>query len=270
MIAAELVVYNPKRCAAWSCCIPSSTSQLWFLLPSKYKRFLHSIIRLSSSHWTIQYSRFPRGCPTTRQALRSDTSRASIAWPTALRFLSGVTTFLRALPWEWHYPTRDPLPASSAGCFLLTFLWASWLEWHPFPHFPSVSDNRSGHWIGTPILLMFFSLAYLLVKAQGSDRSFLYYIQISLMLIWLIVLFLVDYVYKYDFRQFQWMVISYVMLAFAGMGGMIGVASLAGREWTISSVILFLIVAILAFVQRAVTGIWPKNIRLCWKPINTT
>ena len=112
-----------------------------------------------------------------------------------------------------------------------------------------------GHWIGFPILLMFFPLVYLLVKAQRSDRSFLYYIQIILMLVWLIVLFLVDYVYKYDFRQFQWMVISYVVLAFAGMGGMIGVASLAGRGWTISSVILFLIVVILAFVQRAVTGI---------------
>ena len=162
MIAAEMAVYNPKRCAAWSCCIPSSTSQLWFLLPSKYKRFLYSIIRLSSSHWTIQYSRFPRGCPTTRQALRSDTSRASIAWSTALRFLSGETTFLRALPWEWHYPTRDPLPASSAGCFLFPFLWASWLEWHPFPHFPSVSDNRSGHWFK-------FSFKHALLFAPGWD-----------------------------------------------------------------------------------------------------
>ena len=112
-----------------------------------------------------------------------------------------------------------------------------------------------GHWIGIPILLMIFPLAYLLLRAQGSDRSILYYIQIILMIVWLIVLFLVDYVYKYDFRQFQWMVICYVVLAFAGMGGMIGVASLAGKGWTISSVILFLTVAILAFVQRTVTGI---------------
>ena len=112
-----------------------------------------------------------------------------------------------------------------------------------------------GHWIGIPILLMAFPLAYLLIKAPPSDRPILYYIQLGLMLIWLILLFFVDYVYKYDFRQTQWMVISYVVLAFGGMGGMIGLASLAGRTWTISSVILFLIVAILAFVQRAVTGI---------------
>ena len=64
-----------------------------------------------------------------------------------------------------------------------------------------------------------------------------------------------DYVFKYDFRQTQWMVISYVVLYFAGIGGMIGIASQAGRGWTISAVILFFIAAVLAFVQRAVTGI---------------
>ncbi len=113
----------------------------------------------------------------------------------------------------------------------------------------------TGHWVGTPILLMAFPLIYLLIKAPGSGRPVLYYIQIGFMLFWLIVLFLVDYVLRYDFRQTQWMVISYVMLYFAGAGGMIGIASLAGRTWTISSVILFLIAAVLAFVQRAVTGL---------------
>lgn len=112
-----------------------------------------------------------------------------------------------------------------------------------------------GHWVGTPILLMAFPLGYLLVMAPKFNRPFLYYLQLVLMLGWLIVLFLVDYVFKYDFRQTQWMVISYLMLYFAGIGGMIGIAAHAGRGWTISSIILFLIVAVLAFVQRAVTGI---------------
>ena len=89
----------------------------------------------------------------------------------------------------------------------------------------------------------------------GSERPFIYYLQIGIMLVYLIVLFLVDYVLRYDFRQTQWMVISYVMLYFAGAGGMIGVASLAGRSWTVSAIILFLITFILAYVQRAVTGI---------------
>ena len=118
-----------------------------------------------------------------------------------------------------------------------------------------IFNLKPGHWVGIPILLMAFPLGYLLLRAPEFNRPFLYYIQIGLMLFWLIVLFLVDYVLKYDFRQTQWMVISYVVLYFAGMGGMIGIASLAGRVWIISSVTLFIIVAILAFVQRAVTGI---------------
>jgi hypothetical protein len=45
------------------------------------------------------------------------------------------------------------------------------------------------------------------------------------------------------------------MLYFAGTGGMIGIAAQAGRGWTISAIILFFITAVLAFVQRAITGI---------------
>ncbi len=74
------------------------------------------------------------------------------------------------------------------------------------------------------------------------------------MLVWILVEFLLDYALKIEFRQTQWMVISYVVLYFAGTGGMLGVASNAGRGWTISAVILFLVTAVLAFVQRAVTG----------------
>jgi hypothetical protein len=114
---------------------------------------------------------------------------------------------------------------------------------------------KPGHWVGAPILFMAFPLGYLFLRAPEFNRPFLYYVQIGTMLVWLILLFLVDYVLHYDFRQTQWMVISYVVLYFAGIGGMIGVASLAGRGWTLSAIILFFITAILAFVQRAVTGI---------------
>jgi hypothetical protein len=112
-----------------------------------------------------------------------------------------------------------------------------------------------GHWIGIPILLMAFPLGYLLSKAPQVNRPALYYIQIGLMLFWLLVLFLADYVLRIDFRGTQWMVISYVTLYFAGMGGMIGVAALAGRRWMISAIVLFLVAGVLAFVQRAVTGV---------------
>ena len=74
------------------------------------------------------------------------------------------------------------------------------------------------------------------------------------MLVWMLALIQLDYVFKYDFRQTQWMVVSFVILYFAGAGGMIGVAAQAGRGWMISVTVLFLIAAVLAFVQRAVTG----------------
>ena len=74
------------------------------------------------------------------------------------------------------------------------------------------------------------------------------------MLVWLIVESLLDYILKIDFRNVGWMVISYVVLFFAGTGGMLGVAANAGRGWTILAAILFLVMAALAFIQRAVTG----------------
>lgn len=115
-------------------------------------------------------------------------------------------------------------------------------------------ESQTGNWTGIPLLLMAFPLGYLLVKAPAQNRPLLYYMQVGLMLIWINVLFLLDYVFKVDFRQTQWMVITFVVLYFAGMGGTLGVASLAGRGWMISAIILFFIAGILAFVQRGVTG----------------
>lgn len=114
---------------------------------------------------------------------------------------------------------------------------------------------RPGHWIGIPLLLMAFPLGYLLVKAPEFDRPILYSIQIGLMLAFILVLFLIDYVFKVEFRQTRWAVISFVVFYFGGMGGMIGVAAEAGRTWTISAIILFFVAAVLAFVSRAVSGI---------------
>jgi len=113
---------------------------------------------------------------------------------------------------------------------------------------------QPGHWVGYPLLLMAFPLVYLLFTAPQFQRPFLYYLQVGLMLAWILLVFLLDYVLKIEFRQTQWMVIVFVVLYFAGAGGMLGVAALAGRNWVIVAVILFLISAVLAFLQRAMTG----------------
>lgn len=113
---------------------------------------------------------------------------------------------------------------------------------------------RYGHWIGYFEFLLAIPLVYLLLKAPEQGRPTLYFIQIGCMLAWLVVEALLDYILKVDFRKTRWMVISYVVLFFAGSGGMLGIATNAGRGWSISAIALFFIMAVLTFVQRAVTG----------------
>lgn len=113
---------------------------------------------------------------------------------------------------------------------------------------------RLGHWVGFGVLLAALPLGYLLFKSPSLGRPPLYYLQIGLMLAWLVVEFLLDWWPGIDFRQTRWIVIPYVTLFFGATGGMIGVAACAGRIWTVSAVVVFFIMGILAFVQRAITG----------------
>ncbi len=107
---------------------------------------------------------------------------------------------------------------------------------------------------GIIYVLAIVPLLYLLIQAAQVDRPAIYYLQIILMIAFILVEFLLDYVFKLEFRQTQWIVVSYVTLFFASTGGMIGIASLAGRAWSLSAIILFLTMAGLAFYQRAKTG----------------
>jgi len=109
--------------------------------------------------------------------------------------------------------------------------------------FRLLGKPQHGHWIGYFEFLLAIPLVFLLLKAPQLERPALYYIQIGCMLAWLVVEALLDYILKIDFRNIRWMVISYVVLFFAGTGGMLGVASNAGRVWSISAIILFLIMA---------------------------
>ena len=120
--------------------------------------------------------------------------------------------------------------------------------------FRLLGKPQYGQWIGYFEFLLAIPLIYLLTQAPQLERPMLYYIQIACMLAWLLVEALLDYIFKVDFRQVRWMVISYVVLFFAGSGGMIGVASNAGQSWSFTATVLFLGMAILTFVQRAITG----------------
>ena len=117
-----------------------------------------------------------------------------------------------------------------------------------------VGKPQIGHWIGYFELLLAVPLVYLLVRAPAEGRPVLYYIQLAAILLWLLVMLMLDYVLKIDFRHTRWMVITYVMLFFAGAGGLLGIATNAGRPWSLIAIVLFLVMAVLTFVQRAVTG----------------
>jgi hypothetical protein len=120
--------------------------------------------------------------------------------------------------------------------------------------FRLLGKPQYGHWIGYFEFLLAIPMIFLLLTAPQLERPALYYIQIGCMLAWLVVEALLDYILKVHFRNVRWMVISYIVLFFAGTGGMLGVAANAGREWSILAIILFLIMTVLAFVQRTVTG----------------
>jgi hypothetical protein len=110
------------------------------------------------------------------------------------------------------------------------------------------------HGLGLMLMIAAVPLVYLLAVASAFRRPTLYYVQIGLMLAFLLVEFLLDYVLKIEFRNTRWMTIAYVMIFFSGTGGMIGVASQAGRAWVAPAIVLFLVMTALAFIQRAVTG----------------
>ena len=120
--------------------------------------------------------------------------------------------------------------------------------------FRLLGKPQYGHWIGYFELCLAIPLLFLLIQAPQLERPTLYYIQIACMLAWLILEALLDYILKVDFRNVRWMLISYVVLFFAGAGGMLGVAINGGRGWSIPAIILFLVMAVLTFVQRVVTG----------------
>jgi hypothetical protein len=121
--------------------------------------------------------------------------------------------------------------------------------------FRLTGHQKIEYWLGILFLLTAIPLGYLLFTASGLNRPILYYIQVGLMIVFIVVEFLLDYLLKTDFRHTRWMTISYVTIFFAATGGMIGIASLAGKSWTIVSIILFLSMTVLAFYQRAKTGL---------------
>jgi len=110
-------------------------------------------------------------------------------------------------------------------------------------------------WIGFISSLVIFPLVYLFVVGLRTSRRKIYFTWLVLMVLFALFELVVDQILMIDIRSAQWTVILYVMFFFAATGGMIGVASQAGKTWTITTVSIFLIMAVMAFVQRGITGL---------------
>jgi hypothetical protein len=110
-------------------------------------------------------------------------------------------------------------------------------------------------WVGFASSLIIVPLVYLFVVGLGTGRRKIYFVWLALMVLFALFELVVDQILRIDLRSAQWTVVPYVMFFFAATGGMIGVASQAGKAWAITTVIVFLIMAVLAFVQRGITGL---------------
>lgn len=120
--------------------------------------------------------------------------------------------------------------------------------------FRLLNQEVTEYWLGIVFIVSAVPLLYLIYTGVQLNRPILYFIQLGIMIGFIILELLLDYIFKFDFRHTNWMVISYVTLFFAATGGLIGLASQAGKSWTIISIILFFIMTGLAFYQRAKTG----------------
>jgi hypothetical protein len=110
-------------------------------------------------------------------------------------------------------------------------------------------------WIGFTSSLVIFPLLYLFIVGLRTSRRKIYFAWIALMILFVLFELIIDQILRVDLRSQQSSIIPYVMFFFAATGGMIGVASQAGKTWTITTVIIFLIMAVMSFVQRGITGL---------------
>ena len=109
-------------------------------------------------------------------------------------------------------------------------------------------------WLGVIFLATAIPFTYLLYGAASLKRSRLYFIQAGAILLFILLELLFDYIFQIEFRSVKWMTVLYVMFFFAGTGGLIGIASLNGKRWSTAAIVLFLLMTLLAFLQRGITG----------------
>lgn len=111
-----------------------------------------------------------------------------------------------------------------------------------------------GRWIGFGSSLVLVPTVYLFAKGLQTGQRKIYFIWLALMISFVLFELIVDQILMVNFRNSPSAVVPYVMFFFAATGGMIGIASQAGKSWMVRTVAIFFIMAVLAFIQRGITG----------------
>jgi hypothetical protein len=114
--------------------------------------------------------------------------------------------------------------------------------------------SEAGRLIGLASSLVIIPLIYLFISGIKTEKTLIYFVWLALMFLFALFELIADDILQIDLRSSLRVVIPYVMFFFAATGGMIGVASQAGKPWPLVTSIIFLIMATLAFIQRKVTG----------------
>ena len=115
--------------------------------------------------------------------------------------------------------------------------------------------SKIENWLGIIFILSIIPLTLMLLESFAFSREGLYYVQLILMMSFIVLELILDYLLKIDFRQNRSVLIPYVTLFYASFGGMIGIASHSGKQWTIITVITFLLMAAASLIMHFKTDI---------------
>ncbi len=110
--------------------------------------------------------------------------------------------------------------------------------------------SKIENWLGIIFILSIIPLTLMLLESFAFSREGLYYVQLILMMSFIVLELILDYLLKIDFRQNRSVLIPYVTLFYASFGGMIGIASHSGKQWTIITVITFLLMAAASLIMH--------------------
>ncbi len=110
------------------------------------------------------------------------------------------------------------------------------------------------YWLGVLFILSIFPLLIMFIKSLEIKKTLIYYIQLLLMVSFIGLELFLDYIFKLDFRQNRCILIPYLILFYASLGGMIGIAGQSGKIWTLVTIITFLVMAAVSMIMHFKTG----------------